>query len=94
MDLFSLDSETAKNIGLGTLGGSIIGLLLVLKFVKSLVSKLLLLVIFGAITYLSFNQRDALSVCLAKFEAASTNNIVETSCTFFGQDISLKGLSE
>ena len=94
MDLFSLDSETAKNIGLGTLAGSIIGLLLVLKFVKSLVSKLLLLVIFGAITYLSFTQRDALSVCLTKFEAASANNIVETSCKFFGQDISLKGLSE
>jgi hypothetical protein len=51
-------------------------------------------VIFGAITYLSFTQRDALSVCLAKFEAASANNIVETSCKFFGQDISLKGLSE
>ena len=66
MDIFSLDSETAKNIGLGTLGVSVLGLLLVLKFINSIVSKILLLAIFGGLAYFSFTQRDALSICAAK----------------------------
>lgn len=94
MDLFSLDSEMAKNLGLGTLAISVLGLLLVLKFVKSLVSKLLLLAIFGVLAYFSFTQRDALSICLAKIEASAPQDISDTSCTFFGQEISLKGLNQ
>lgn len=88
MDLFSLDAETAKNIGLGSMGVSALGWLLVLKFVKSIVSKILMLAFFTGIAFLSFTQRDALSICAAKFEVRQTS-IQETSCTFFGQEISL-----
>ena len=94
MDLFTLDSESAKYLGLGTIAFSVIGLLLVLKFVKSLVSKLLLLTIFGILAYFSFTQRDALSICIAKFEIAAPNELSSTSCSFFGQDISLEGISK
>ena len=94
MDLFTLDSESAKNLGLGTIAFSVIGLLLVLKFVKSLVSKLLLLTIFGILAYFSFTQRDALSICIAKFEIAAPNELSSTSCSFFGQDISLERISK
>ncbi len=59
MDLFSLNAETAKNIGLGSMGGSMLGLLFVLKFVKSLVTKILMLALFAGIAVLSFTQRDA-----------------------------------
>ena len=38
---FSLDAESVKNYSLMAMGGSFIGLLLVLKFAKSIVSKLL-----------------------------------------------------
>ena len=92
MDVFALDPDTAKNIGLGTLGVSVLGLLLVLKFINSLVSKLLLLAIFGGLAYFSFVQRDALSICAAKFEA-NFANIQTTSCTFFGQEISLSNIN-
>ena len=94
MDLFTLDSESAKNLGLGTVAFSVIGLLLVLKFVKSLVSKLLLLALFGILAYFSFTQRDALSICIAKFEIAAPNELSSTSCSFFGQDISLERISK
>ena len=94
MDLFSLDSESAKNLGLGAIALSVVGLLLVLKFVKSLVSKLLFLAIFGVLGYLSFNQRDALAICIAKFEAVAPSDLSTTSCTFFGQKISLKSIAE
>ena len=88
MDLFSLNAETAKNIGLGSMGGSVLGWLFVLKFVKSLVTKILMLAFFAGIAVLSFTQRDALSICAAKFEVRESS-IQNTSCTFFGQDISL-----
>ena len=94
MDLFTLDSESAKNLGLGTIAFSVIGLLLVLKFVKSLVSKILLLAVFGVLAYFSFTQRDALSICIAKFEIAAPSELSSTSCSFFGQDISLESISK
>ena len=94
MDLFTLDSESAKNLGLGTVAFSVIGLLLVLKFVKSLVSKLLLLDLFGILAYFSFTQRDALSICIAKFEIATPSELSSTSCSFFGQNISLESISK
>jgi hypothetical protein len=92
--LFTLDSEIAKDIGLGTIAFSVIALLLVLKFVKSLVSKILLLAIFGILAYFSITQRDALSICLAKFESAEPSELSSTTCSFFGQDISFKSISE
>ncbi len=94
MDIFSLDSENAKNLGLGAMALSIIAILIVLKFVKSLVSKILLLVIFCGLAYLSFNQRDALSICIAKLESAAKVDLANTSCSFFGQEISLKTVTE
>lgn len=92
MDLFSLDAETAKNIGLGSMGGSVFGLLIVLKFVKSLITKILMLAFFAGIAFLSFTQRDALSICAAKFEVRASS-IQDTTCTFFGQDISLSKIN-
>lgn len=94
MDLFTLDSELAKDLGLGTIAFSFFALLIVLKFVKSLVSKILLLAIFGVLAYFSFTQRDSLAICIAKLETVSPDQITETSCTFFGQQISLKGITE
>ena len=94
MDLFTLDSESAKNLGLGTIAFSVVGLLLVLKFLKSLVSKILLLAVFGVLAYFSFTQREALSICIAKIESAAPSELSSTTCSFFGQDISLKSISK
>ncbi len=94
MDLFTIDSDLAKNIGLGTIALSVFSLLIVLKFVKSLVSKILLLAIFGILAYFSFTQRDSLSICLAKLEAANPTELTATSCTFFGQQISLEEITK
>lgn len=94
MDLFSLDSDNAKNLGLGAIAFSLVGVLIVLKFVKSVVSKILLLAVFAVVAYFSFMQRDALAICVAKFEAVAPSEITKTSCTFFGQEISLDGITE
>jgi hypothetical protein len=46
------------------------------------------------LAYFSFTQRDALSICIAKFEIAAPNELSSTSCSFFGQDISLERISK
>jgi hypothetical protein len=52
----------------------------------------LMLAFFAGVAVLSFTQRDALSVCAAKFEVRESS-IQDTSCTFFGQEISLSKIN-
>lgn len=88
MNLADIDVETAKNASLIALGSSIFLVLLVLKFVKSLVTKLILIVVLGAVGFLSFTQRDAVTACAekvsAQIEAGETTGI---ECTFFGRTV-------
>ena len=50
--------------------------------------------LFGILAYFSFTQRDALSICIAKFEIATPGELSSTSCSFFGQNISLESISK
>lgn len=88
--MFDIDLDTAKNLSVGLMGGSIVFLLLVLKFAKSLVTKLLLILIAVGVGYVAFTQRDDVNACA---EAAKTllaeGNAIELTCTFFGQEVSL-----
>jgi len=91
---FSLDAESVKNYSLMAMGGSFIGLLLVLKFAKSIVSKLLLLIICVGVGALAFTQRDAVNACIAAAnEQAQAGTPFETTCNFFGQQVSLSGIT-
>lgn len=88
VNLSDFDVDAAKNISLLALGSSIFLALLVLKFVKSLVTKLILVIVLGVIGYLSFAQRDAVTACAekvsAQIEAGETANL---ECTFFGRTV-------
>ena len=88
--MFDIDLDTAKNLSVGLMGGSVLFLLLVLKFAKSVVTKLLLIVLAVGVGYLAFTQRDEVNACA---EATKTliaeGNAAELTCTFFGQQVSL-----
>jgi hypothetical protein len=88
MDLSNFDVDAAKNVSLIALGSSIFIALIVLKFVKSLVTKLILVIVCVAIGFLSFNQRDALTACAekvtAQIEAGDTTTF---ECNFFGRTV-------
>ena len=88
MNLSELDVDAARNVSLIALGSSIFIALLVLKFVKSLVTKLILIIACGLVGFLSFTQRDALTACAekvaAQIEAGDTNTF---DCSFFGRKI-------
>ena len=91
----SFDADSVKNYSLMAMGGSFIGLLLVLKFAKSIVSKLLLLIVCVGIGVLAFTQRDAVNACIAAAnEQTQAGTPFETSCSFFGQNVSLSGISQ
>jgi hypothetical protein len=92
MIAITFDADSVKNYSLMAMGGSFVGLLLVLKFAKSIVSKLLLLIVCVGIGVLAFTQRDAVNACVATAnEQAQAGTPFETTCTFFGQQVSLSG---
>jgi hypothetical protein len=94
MIAISFNADSVKNYSLMAMGGSFIGLLLVLKFAKSIISKLLLLMMCVGIGVLAFTQRDAVNACLATAnKEAQAGTPFETTCTFFGQQVSLSGIT-
>ena len=90
MDLSGFDAQSARDISLWAMVASVVGVLLVLKFVSSLVTKLLLLAVFGAVIWFGFNERDSLSTCIgeitAKVQAGDSSDV---TCSFFGRDVTV-----
>ena len=88
--VFSLDADTAKNATLGVVGGSFFALLLVLKFAKSMVSKLLLIIILVGIGVIAFGQRDSLTACVNGVRVqAESGSDVSTRCTILGREVTI-----
>lgn len=88
MHTLAIDVETAKSALLVAIGISIFALLLVLKFVKSVVMKLLLMILFAAAGVLAFNQREALTACINKVRAQEQAGLtIDTTCEFFGRNV-------
>ena len=82
------DIETLKNIALGLSGASIVVGLILMKVVSSIVGKIISLVIFVAIALAGYSQRVQVIDCANAVKAQATATAsVETTCTFFGQNI-------
>jgi hypothetical protein len=94
MIAISFNADNVENFSLMAIGGSVIGLLLVLKFAKSVVSKLLLLIVCVGIGVIAVSQRDAVNACVATAtKQAQAGNPLDTTCSFFGQEVSLSGIN-
>ncbi|CAB4892670.1 unannotated protein [freshwater metagenome] len=88
MNLFNLNAELAKNLSVGAIVSSVVILLVVLKFVSSLVTKLLLVGICIVVGYLGFTQRDSLIACIEVVTAqAESGQPIETTCKLLGQNV-------
>jgi hypothetical protein len=84
----SADIETLKNIALGLSAASIVVGLILMKMVSSIIGKIISLVIFIAIALAGYSQRAQVIDCANSVKAQATATAsVETTCTFFGQDI-------
>jgi hypothetical protein len=91
MDLSTFDAQSARDVSLLAMLVGVLGLLLVLKFVSSVVTKLLLIAVFAGVVYLGFNQRDALSACIAEIQAkVSSGDVSDVTCSFLGRDVTVE----
>ena len=87
----STDIQTLKNLALGLSGASLVVGLILMKVVSSIVGKIVSLVIFVAIALAGYSQRAQVIDCAnAVKNQATTTASVNTTCTFFGQDIKVK----
>ena len=91
MDLSSFNAQSARDMSLIAMVVGVLGVLLVLKFVSSVVSKLLLSAVFAGVIWLGFTQRDSLSVCIAEIQTRVVQgDTSDITCSFFGRDVSVE----
>lgn len=91
MDLSSFDAQSARDMSLIAMVVGVLGVLLVLKFVSSVVSKLLLSAVFAGVIWLGFTQRDSLSACIAEIQTrVEQGDTSDITCSFFGRDVSVE----
>jgi hypothetical protein len=84
----STDIQTLKNLAMGLSGASIIIGLVLMKVVSSIVGKIISLIVFIAIALAGYSQRAQVIDCANSVKAQATATAaVDTTCTFFGQDI-------
>ena len=84
----STDIQTLKNLAMGLSGASIIIGLVLMKVVSSIVGKIISLIVFIAIALAGYSQRAQVVDCANSVKAQATATAaVDTTCTFFGQEI-------
>ena len=84
----STDIQTLKNLAMGLSGASIIIGLFLMKVVSSIVGKIISLIVFIAIALAGYSQRAQVIDCANSVKAQATATAaVDTTCTFFGQEI-------
>lgn len=90
MDLSSFDAQSARDASLAAMVVGVLGVLIVLKFVSSVVTKLLLIGLFVVFVWGGFNQRDALSACIAQIQArVASGDTSDVTCSFLGRDVTV-----
>ena len=95
MDFQSITSaltvDQAKNGSLIAIAVCVILLLVVLKFISSVVTKIIFSIILTAIGGVAFSQRSSLADCASKIsqEIQGNTNASSVTCTFFGHDIDI-----
>ena len=90
MNLSNFDAESAKNFSLLALGFFVFAALLVLKFAKSIVTKLILLILCGSLGWAFFSQRDSLNSCIEAAKAqARAGSLSRLECEFFGRSLTI-----
>ena len=91
MDLSSFDAQSARDASLIAMVVGVVGVLLVLKFVSSLVTKLLLSALFAGVIWLGFTQRDDLTACVGEIQArVEKGDTSDITCSFLGRDVTVE----
>ena len=88
----ALNLNQAKNGSIIAIAACVVLVLLVLRFISSLVVRLVLSVVFAALGVVVYSQRASLVDCADKISsgvATSTADPGSVTCTFFGRDVKI-----
>lgn len=93
----ALNLNQAKNGSIIAIAACVIVVLLVLRFISSLVVRLMLSVVFAALGVVVYSQRSSLVDCANKLSSqavtaqtpATADNGTAVTCTFFGRDVKI-----
>lgn len=87
----AIDPALLENSALGVTVGSVVVALVLLKVVSSVVGKLISTVVMVALALGGWSQRAAVTDCVDAVKAQATAGAtLEATCTFFGQNVTLK----
>lgn len=85
------DAQTLQNIALGLSGVSVLVAIIMMKVISSIVGKVISAAVFVALALGGYSQRAQISDCVDKVKSQATATAsVDTTCTFFGQDVTVK----
>ena len=86
----ALNLNQAKNGSIIAIAACVVLVLLVLKFISSLVVRLVLSVVFAALGVVVYTQRTSLIDCADKItSSASGSTSGPVTCSFFGKDVKI-----
>ena len=86
----ALNLNQAKNGSIIAIAACAVLVLLVLKFISSLVVRIVLSVVFAALGVVVYSQRASLVDCADKLTAStSAPSAGSVTCTFFGRDVKI-----
>lgn len=85
------DADTLKNAAMGLSAASLIVAVILLKVISGIVGRVISTVVLVAVALVGYSQRTEISDCVDKVKSeANLEMATSISCTFFGQDISVK----
>jgi uncharacterized membrane protein YqjE len=86
--LLALTVDTAKNIAIAVAVGLIVIAFFVARFVRSVVTKAIAILLLGGAVLGVWTQRESLSDCAAEVKAKNlAGDFSATQCSFFGADV-------
>lgn len=93
--LSDLNLDTARNASLWGVVGLVVVALLAIWLVKAVVTKVLSVLVLLALAGLLWSQRVELNDCADEVRATISAGLVDdTTCTFFGRDVTVPGLRQ
>lgn len=91
LTIAALDPSLLENSALGVTVAAVIVALVLLKIVSSIVGKIISTVVMVALALGGWSQRAAIADCVESVKSqAVAGAALETRCTFFGQEVTLK----
>ena len=87
----AINADTLKNAAMGLSATSLLVAVILLKVISGIVGRVISTVVLVAIALVGYSQRTEISDCVNKVKSESNLEMATSiSCTFFGQDITVK----